>query len=628
MTTLIMPGDSIMKAMTIACPWCQHTLTISLNLIAKQVCCPNCQDIIHLHCEPLPNNLMAWSCRKSLLGFFLAVVGALSLLSLGVFGIGASTTTIKSTADLAMANRATNIAKTTWPVRTTTTNRTADTAKNPPPFPGKGKVPQLLHQTNLQYVGAFRVPNYYNKTDEFSYGGTALAFNPANDSLFVVGHGQSIAEISIPHSIVNSNDLGKLYTAKVLQGWTRVLPSLPEGLVGANDGQIIGGLLIDNGQLIGTNYAYYSGADKQKTSHFVLNSLKLPDASIKGLFKVGDQGGRWVAGYMAAIPLEWQEKLGAPILTGQGDIPIISTTSSGPGAFGFDPKKLGSESAPAAPYVYYPSNNPLGPYFGPANPLQNGTTAINGVVFVPGTSSALFFGSTATNFAGYGTPEEYADSFHDGKGPHSLNGQYAFQVWGYDSNDFAAARQGKMKPWQVVPYDVWNFTVPKPGNYRVGGVAFDSATGRLYVSVMNADREAQYSSLPLIEVFQVNLTVTVPAIPHIGTLSATPDNLGGKRKDASPSPGPIPAGTPAILTAGNVYPVTNASISKVKFYLDKLGGKLLGSGIPSKVANAIHNWTLTISTTGMSPGAHTIFTQAEDNSGLLSDPITTTLTIK
>src|SRR5262249_53781555 len=157
-------------------------------------------------------------------------------------------------------------------------------------------------------------------------------------------------------------------------------------------------------------------------------------------------------------------------------------------------------------YVYYPVSNPLGPYMGPANPLQNGTTSINGVAFVPGTSSVLFFGTTATNYAGYGTPEAYGDVVHDGKGPHSLNGQYAFQVWAYDANHFAAAKQGKVKPWQVVPYDVWNFTVPIPGNYQIGGVAFDSTTGRLYVSVKNADHEAFRSSLPLIEVFQVNLT--------------------------------------------------------------------------------------------------------------------------
>jgi hypothetical protein len=585
-----------MKATTIPCACCQHALTINLDRIAEQVRCSCCQSVIHLPRDPSPKSLMPAPCRKSMLGSFLAVVGAFALLLLLVGGIGA--------------------------------NRAADTPKSSSPFPGKGKVPQLLHQTNLQYVGAFRVPNYHNKTDEFSYGGTALAFNPTNDSLFVVGHRQAIAEISIPKHIVNSTNLRELDTAQVLQDWTPVLPNLSSRLVGINDGQEIGGLFIDEGKIIGTVYAYYSGAEKQRTSHFVLNSLKLSEASIKGLFKVGNRGGRWVAGYMAAIPKDWQDKLGAPVLTGQGCIPIISTTSSGPGAFGFDPKKLGSETAPATPYVYYPVEHPLGPYTGPANPLQNGTTAVNGVVFVPGTSSVLFFGSTATNYAGYGTPQEYRDKVHDGKGPHSLNGEYAFQVWAYDANHFVAAKKGKVNPWHVQPYDVWNFSLPITGEYRIGGVAFDSSTGRLYVSILGGDTMAPQSYLPLIKVFQVNLGVTAPAIPHIGTLSATPDDLDRKGKNASPSPGSIPAGTPTVLTAGNVYPVSNASISKVTFYLDKPGGKLLGSGTPSKVQNASHNWTLTISTTGILPGSHTIVSQAEDDGGLLSDPITTTLTIK
>src|SRR5262249_33765576 len=154
-----------------------------------------------------------------------------------------------------------------------------------------------------------------------------------------------------------------------------------------------------------------------------------------------------------------QADLSAPYLTGLADVPIIATSSSGPAAFGFNPKDLGREVAPALPYLHYPERNPLGPYSGPANPVQNGSTSVNGAAFVPGTSSVLFFGTTATNHCGYGIPEEYGDREDGGKGPHSLNGEYAFQVWAYDANDLAAVRQGKKQPWQVQPYDVWNFTL-------------------------------------------------------------------------------------------------------------------------------------------------------------------------
>ena len=50
-------------------------------------------------------------------------------------------------------------------------------------------------------------------------GGTALAFNPAHNSLFMVGHDwdQDVAEVQIPSTIVNSNNLNALTTATVLQ---------------------------------------------------------------------------------------------------------------------------------------------------------------------------------------------------------------------------------------------------------------------------------------------------------------------------------------------------------------------------------------------------------------------------
>src|SRR5581483_6256262 len=185
----------------------------------------------------------------------------------------------------------------------------------------------------------------------------------------------------------------------------QILPGLPVKLAGATDGEFIGGLLVDKEQLIGTDYAYYSGANKQTTSHFVLSSLKLTEAKVGGLYQVGGLGGRYVAGYMTAIPNDWQTALGAPYLTGQADIPIINTSSSGPSAFGFDSKALGPKVAPATPYVYYPVDKPLGPYTGVINPLQNGTTSVTGAVFVPGTRTVLFFGTTGVNFIGYGNPE-------------------------------------------------------------------------------------------------------------------------------------------------------------------------------------------------------------------------------
>jgi len=493
----------------------------------------------------------------------------------------------------------------------------------------------LIHQANLQYVGAFRVPSYYDSTDGFSYGGTGLAFNSANNSLFIAGQYQTLTEISIPPSIINSNNLDSLARATMLQPWAPVLSRLPTPLIGATDGASLGGLIVYNGQLIGTQWAYYSGAAAQTTSHFIVNSLNLASAAVFGLYQVGDNnpGARFLAGYMTAIPSEWQAALGAPYLTGLSNVPIISSTSSGPAAFGFDPASLGSGSGAALPYVYYPVDKPLGTYSGPANPMQGGNAEIGGILFPPGTGSVLYFGSSGTNYKGYGLAQDYGDPYDGGKGPHSLNGEYASQVWAYSANDFVAVKQGAKQPWQVMPYDVWNFSFPiNTGQPNLGGVAFDPATRRVYVSLLNADHEEYCSSLPLIEVFQVNVPsgTQAPAAPEIGTLAVTPSTL---------VPGAISAGTAITLTAGNVYAITpGAGMAQVAFYLDTNNNGTLdvgtdrllgqGSGAANMPDGSSTNWTLASATTGMASGSHTVFALATDSNGLTSRPITTTFQIQ
>jgi hypothetical protein len=391
--------------------------------------------------------------------------------------------------------------------------------------------------------------------------------------------------------------------------------------------------MVANGQLVGSDYIFYDASGSANYSHFTLSSLNLASASVSGLYQLGAQAGL-VAGYMAPIPSEWQSALGAPYLTGQANIPIISRTSSGPAAFGFNPSQLGSSTAPVTPYVYYPLAHALGLTEGPANPLQSGNARTNGVVFAPGTSTVLFFGSTGTNYEGYGDPAPWGDPYFD-KGPHSLNGQYAFQVWAYNANDLVAVKQGLLQPWQVVPYDVWNFELPiTTANKRVGGVAFDPASGRVYVSILGADQGYAYHSMPLIEVFQINLNATLPTKPHIGTLAGTPtltDTTG------TPLPGPIAAGTSVDFTAGNIYAMSpGVSITQVAFYLDlnqdgvlqPSTDRLLGYGTASTAANANHNWVLTFSTAGLAPGSYTVFAQALDSNGQWSDPIAMTLTIQ
>src|SRR5205085_8694692 len=134
------------------------------------------------------------------------------------------------------------------------------------------------------------------------------------------------------------------------------------------------------------------------------------------------------------------------------------------------------------------------------------------------------------------------------------------------------------------------------------------------------------------------------APPQIGTLTGAPSitpNPNYPSPDGAAVPewsgtyaGPINPGDGVVLTAGNVYAISaGANITQAAFYLDTnnngvldAGDQLLGKGTSDTAdPNATQNYQLTISTTGMAAGTYTIFAQAKDNDGFLSNPIAMTL---
>jgi hypothetical protein len=382
-----------------------------------------------------------------------------------------------------------------------------------PSFMGEADAAERLSLSDLVYQGAFRLPSGQFGGSSFAYGGTALAFNPANNSLFMVGHDwdQMVAEVRIPQ-IINSSNLSSLATATVLQPFT----DASEGkMYTVDSGTIkVGGLMVYGGQLYGTAYPYYDADASQVRSHFV-SSLKLAtQGDARGMYQVGTSGAGFVSGYMAAIPAEWQSSLGGPALTGQCCLSIISRTSSGPAAFAFNPSDLGVKNpVPATPLVYYPLNHPLAPG-DTQNPSFNLSTEMGGVVFAPGTRSVLFIGRHGTGSYCYGTGGSSGGDCYDpsdgSKGIHAY--PYVHQIWAYDVQDFIAVRNGQKQAWDIRPYGIWTFNLPfATSSKRLRGVAYDSQTRRLFISQYNGDGEK-----PVIHVFAVNAgvaDVTPPSPP-------------------------------------------------------------------------------------------------------------------
>ena len=395
------------------------------------------------------------------------------------------------------------------------------TPHRPPAPPSAAGAGPLVKPSDLVYEGAFRLPTDTIDGTSFAYGGTSIAFNPARNSLFVVGHDwhQRVAEISIPDVRAASTVRG-LATAAMLQPFSDVTDGRM-GQVGPNTVKI-GGILPYDNRLYVTAYLYYDGAGTQTLSHFVSTPDLSVDNDARGPFPVGTLGAGFVSGYFAMVPRAWRELLGGPVLNGNCCLGVISRTSYGPALFAIDPARVGGPvAAPATPLVYYPSQHPLEPGDTQSG-MFNLTTEIRGVVFHEATRSVLFFGRHGTGPYCYGPgtadparagqPADGGvdrwclDPAIESKGTHAY--PYSYYVWAYDANDLAAVKAGRKAPWDVHPYAAWPLTLPysSSGSAVLNGAAYDPRSGRIFVSQGYGDGE-----WPIIHVFTIDTTRKEPS---------------------------------------------------------------------------------------------------------------------
>lgn len=354
----------------------------------------------------------------------------------------------------------------------------------------------LVQKANLVYQGAFRVPQGTDDTTTFRYGGTALGYNPGNNSLFITGHDhvQFTAEIGIP-AIVNSTNLSDLATAAVLQP----LRDATEGRLGRinpsdSNPKKIGGHLVHNGRLIVTGFSYYDGGGTQSASHFSRPLQLAATGQVTGPYSVGADA-HFLGGYMTQVPPEWQASLGGTALTGMCCLSIANVQSCGPSVSVFDP---GVTSRSAIRLLGYPLSNPLRPVSS-TNAVYNLTSSISGVVFPIGTRSVLFFGRHGVGRYCYGEGADCGDPADPYKGVHGY--PYVYQVWAYDANDLLAVKKGTKRQYQPQPYAVWTFNLPfehARSTHFLGGAAYDPKTQRIYLSQRGGDGPG-----PVIHVFRV-----------------------------------------------------------------------------------------------------------------------------
>jgi hypothetical protein len=380
----------------------------------------------------------------------------------------------------------------------------------------------ILDSINLEYIGSFRLPE--DRMEGYQYGGTAIAYNEANNSLFIRGHDwyQLVGEVSIPE-LKTTIDPENLNPAAILQSVSDISDG-HLGEVGQNgssiEGPVIGGLLVYKDKIIGTNYIYYDAGNNAKLSHFTSGLNLNLNNDFKGMFKVGSYPAGFVAGYMTYVPSEWQQQFGGTVLTGLGGVPIISRTSYGPSVTVFNPADMEMYNpVPATMLLAYTEQHPnLGQWENEtnSNPIFNMTSQINGIAFPKGAKSVLFFGSTGFGIPCYGlgtnnmsldrmnvpgeTDVVYCyDPASDSKGCHAY--PYSAFVWAYYADDLINVANGTFQPWDIYPYKTWKLELPygTEGQSEIGGVAYDSLNNRIFISQKNA-----YGASPLVHVFQLD----------------------------------------------------------------------------------------------------------------------------
>ncbi len=113
----------------------------------------------------------------------------------------------------------------------------------------------------------------------------------------------------------------------------------------------------------------------------------------------------------------------------------------------------------------------------------------------------------------------------------------------------------------------------------------------------------------------VNLVVRDLSGPDIGALTVGPNA--------------VPAGTPATLTASNVYEA-GGTVSSVTFYRESNGTSGLQIGSDTLLGTGTQNgstWTFTVSTSGLAAGTYTFYAVATDSTGASSPVAVATLTV-
>lgn len=364
-----------------------------------------------------------------------------------------------------------------------------------------------LEPRDLEYRGAFLLPEGTHGASRWGSGGNALTFYPGGDrgggSLFGAGHPRHdmVGECSIPSPVVSlKRDLRELPVSRQLQPFADIAGSLRTRL-SADGLDTLGGLAYLHGRLYWCFNRYYAVQPLRRIDDAThgRSRLTLDDPQPEGPWHVGPFGNdmfhqKRTANYMCAIPKGWSETYvgGFRLATGKAGGPGSAGVSHGPALYAVDTPATAEEGTElgAIALLHYPPDGDHFPDWSPCDVWE-------GVEWIDfrGETAVVFAGRRGRGEAYYGQPRE--TDCQQSKGYHC--DPYEPELLFYDPAELALVAAGERAPHHVLPYaahrpvkELWSTC-----HYRLGAMAFDPGGGRLFVVQSNGER-------PIVHVWSVS----------------------------------------------------------------------------------------------------------------------------
>ena len=391
--------------------------------------------------------------------------------------------------------------------------------------------PQRLQPSDLEYRGAFRLPDSPGKPDNVNWSwnawASALTFYPDGDpsgpedgypgSLFGVGHDhtQQVSEIRIPAPVISmTKSLEELNTAETLQEFRDIRGGLFSEMEMPRVGLTY--LPAQGEQAEGKLYfAWAPHLDEGAThpSHGWCG-LNLSDPQAAGPWRIEEYWNYVTGDYLFAIPESWADVYTPGKRLATGRFRDGGQGGMGPSLFAIGPWNAGNPPVSgvtllAVPLLLYGNAYEENP--ATMDAYHHSDEWSGAVWLTAGESEAVVFvGTKGLGDCWYGC----ADGTDYPPWPYDCDrgwwsSEFGAQMLFFDPADFAAVVQGGMESWEPQPYAMLDLdgvlyhVASSQQKYHVGAAGYDRDHSLLYVFEPLADDDKS-----IIHVWKVNAPAT------------------------------------------------------------------------------------------------------------------------